>query len=216
MTTLEKLQKVQSELKAPKGQFNKFGNYKYRSCEDILEAVKPLLKENKLTLVIYDGMVEVGDRIYVKATAELSGGAGEDLVTSTAFAREPESKKGMDASQITGTASSYARKYALNGLFLIDDTKDADTNERHMQADHEREEFERHCDEQRKKKPTDAELSVCKGLLEKTNSDVPAFLNWIGVKTVEDMNYEQYAKACVKLNQKLEMQNDKSTITEEA
>lgn len=117
---------IQAELKAPKGQENSFGHYKYRSCEDILEAVKPLLQKNDTKLVIYDELQNIGDRYYVKATAELSHGTGDKILVS-AYAREEETKKGMDASQITGAASSYARKYALNGLFLIDDTKDADT-----------------------------------------------------------------------------------------
>jgi len=125
------LNHIQKNLKAPKGQLNAFGKYKYRSCEDILEAVKPLLGESVLTLS--DDIVEIGGNIYVKSTATLTcpidnetGVAGEKYQV-TAFAREPIDKKGMDASQITGAASSYARKYALNGLFCIDDTKDADT-----------------------------------------------------------------------------------------
>ena len=124
---LDKLSAVQMELKAPKGQYNSFGKYSYRSCEDILEAVKPLLSKNGLTLLLTDEPVAVGNRVYIKATARLIGGG--DSIEVTAYAREPEDKKGMDTSQVTGTASSYARKYALNGLFLIDDTKDADTDE---------------------------------------------------------------------------------------
>ena len=121
---IAKLAKIQKELKAPKNQFNEFAKFKYRSCEDILEAVKPLLGD--LVLMLSDEMVEVGGRVYVKATAMLVDG-NHAIEKVTAFARESETKKGMDDSQITGTASSYARKYALNGLFLIDDTKDADT-----------------------------------------------------------------------------------------
>jgi hypothetical protein len=117
---------IQSNLKAPKNQFNSFGNYKYRSCEDILEAVKPLLKEVNCVLTIGDEIEVIGNRIYVKATAQIETSDGRVFVNS-AFAREPESKKGMDESQVTGMASSYARKYALNGLFCIDDTRDADT-----------------------------------------------------------------------------------------
>lgn len=120
---------IQSELRAPKNQKNTFGNYMYRSCEDILEAVKPILLKHDATLVITDDIVQVGSRNYVKATATLKTNDGEYV--ATAFAREPESKKGTDESQITGAASSYARKYALNGLFLIDDAKDADTNAYH-------------------------------------------------------------------------------------
>ena len=123
MTDLFKLlATIQQTLKAPKNQFNKFGNYKYRSCEDIVEAVKPLLGESYL--IIGDEVIQVGDRYYVKATATLTNGVQK--IENTALAREPEEKKGMDSSQITGTASSYARKYALNGLFAIDDTKDSD------------------------------------------------------------------------------------------
>jgi hypothetical protein len=122
------LARIQHELKAPKGQFNSFGKYKYRSCEDIVEAVKPILAAGGCHLNLSDDVVAVGDRIYIKATASIYKGS-ELLGQSTAFAREPDDKKGMDASQITGTASSYARKYALNGLLAIDDNKDADTDE---------------------------------------------------------------------------------------
>lgn len=127
---MKKLVAVQAALKAPKGQFNKFGGYKYRSCEDILEAVKPLLLEQGLQLTITDEPVEVGGRIYIKATATVTDGSETAAVSG--YAREAETKKGMDESQITGTASSYARKYALNGLFLIDDTKDADATNDHQ------------------------------------------------------------------------------------
>lgn len=123
---------VQTALKAPKGQYNSFGKYKYRSCEDILEAVKPLLSEHGLLLKLTDEIVMVGDRYYVRATARLTD--GDNSMDATAYAREDFDKKGMDGSQITGTASSYARKYALNGLFLIDDTKDADTDEHKKQS----------------------------------------------------------------------------------
>lgn len=129
MNIYEKLIKVQSELKAPKNQRNNFGGYNYRSCEDILEAVKPLLKDNKLTLVIMDHINNIGDRYYITAEATLIDIETGETIKTQAQARESETKKGMDDSQITGTASSYARKYCLNGLFLIDDTKDADTDE---------------------------------------------------------------------------------------
>ena len=117
-----KLNTIQQKLKAPKGQTNNFGKYKYRSCEDILEAVKPLLGE--CSLVVSDEIEVRGDRVYVKATATLHD--GNSIMSACGYAREPQTKKGMDESQITGAASSYARKYALNGLFAIDDTKDAD------------------------------------------------------------------------------------------
>jgi len=123
------LSKIQSLVKAPKGQVNKFGNYKYRSCEDIVEAVKLVINPLGYYLTITDEIVSIGERIYVKATATLSN--GEHTYTASAYAREEETKKGMDAAQITGSASSYARKYALNGLFAIDDTKDADATNTH-------------------------------------------------------------------------------------
>lgn len=124
---MSRLIEIQKKLKAPKGQYNNFGKYKYRSCEDILEAVKPILAENGCTLTLSDEIVLIGDRYYVKATARLRGADTDEV--AVAYAREDSEKKGMDGSQITGTASSYARKYALNGLFCIDDTKDADTDE---------------------------------------------------------------------------------------
>lgn len=124
-----KLAAIQQELKAPKGQYNSFGKYKYRSCEDILEAVKPICGKNKTTLILTDAVREVSGRFYVVATATLADQESNGTVEVDAYAREPEEKKGMDDSQVTGTASSYARKYALNGLFCIDDTKDADTDE---------------------------------------------------------------------------------------
>lgn len=124
-TFTERVIAVQSQLKAPKNQRNNFGGYNYRNCEDILEAVKPLLKAEGLYLTITDDIVVLGDRFYVKATATLTD--GERSLSNQAFAREEATKKGMDGSQVTGAASSYARKYALNGLLAIDDTKDADS-----------------------------------------------------------------------------------------
>lgn len=124
---MERLLRIQQELKAPKKQFNAFAKYNYRSCEDILEALKPLLDKNKCVLVITDKVVPVLNRVYVEATATLYGSDGKEIAKTSAYAREEEQQKGKDASQITGSASSYARKYALNGLFGIDDTKDADT-----------------------------------------------------------------------------------------
>jgi len=123
MKIYEKLAFIQKELKAPKNQYNAFGKYKYRNAEDILEAVKPLL--DGLVLTISDDIISIGDRFYIKATATITD--GENAISTTAFAREEDTKKGMDASQISGASSSYARKYALNGLFLIDDTKDSDS-----------------------------------------------------------------------------------------
>lgn len=124
-----RLLRVQRDLKAPKNQYNSFGKYRYRSCEDILEGVKPILQEYGCAIVLSDTIEQIGNRFYVKATATFYDCETGESVSNTAYARESDDKKGMDASQITGTASSYARKYALNGLLLIDDTKDADTDE---------------------------------------------------------------------------------------
>ena len=124
-----KLAAIQKELKAPKSQYNSFAKYNYRSCEDILEAVKPLCIKNNATLILNDTVREISGRFYVVATATLADQESDGVVEADAYAREPQDKKGMDDSQITGMASSYARKYALNGLFCIDDTKDADTDE---------------------------------------------------------------------------------------
>lgn len=133
MSFYEKLSALITELKAPKGQRNNFGKYNYRSAEDILEAVKPLANKYGLVPMLTDEIVQVGDRYYVKAKAVITDGINTEKASG--FAREPESKKGMDESQITGTASSYARKYAMNGLYQIDDTKDADTDEYKQQVD---------------------------------------------------------------------------------
>jgi len=130
---MSELFKIQQSLKVPKGQQNTFGKYKYRSCEDILEALKVPLGENSCYVVLSDSIEMIGDRFYIKATASLKKD-GTVIEVATAYARESLTKKGMDDSQVTGTASSYARKYALNGLFAIDDTKDADTNEHTQQV----------------------------------------------------------------------------------
>ena len=134
MSVHEKLLKIQSSINVPKNQFNKFGNYNYRSCEDILSALKPLLAEGRCTVTVNDSLVFIGDRYYIKATVTLIDCESGESISNESYAREEESKKGMDSSQITGTASSYARKYALNGLLLLDDIKDADTNENHQQG----------------------------------------------------------------------------------
>lgn len=165
MELINKLAEIQHELKAPKNQFNSFGKYKYRSAEDILEAAKPLCNTRGIVLFINDSIEQVGDRIYIKATASVTD--GENTFGVSAYAREAEEKKGMDSSQVTGAASSYARKYALNGLFCIDDTKDADsaTNQVH---------------EIRK-------------LMKATDTDEQQFLQWIGSDSVE--NIQDFNKA---------------------
>lgn len=133
MSIYETLSKIQVELKAPKNLYNSFGKYKYRNAESILEAAKPLCAKHGCTLTVSDDIVLIGDRYYIKATATVQDKDG-NTASTTALAREDESKKGMDGAQITGTASSYARKYALNGLFCIDDTKDPDSDEYHNQT----------------------------------------------------------------------------------
>lgn len=131
MNVYEKLLAVQTELKAPKGQYNSFGKYKYRSCEDIVEAAKPHLAKYKAALTITDDIVMKGERYYIEATTHFIDVETGDEINTTAFAREEETKKGMDGSQVTGASSSYARKYALNALFAIDDTKDSDSTNTH-------------------------------------------------------------------------------------
>jgi len=139
----EKLLKIQLELKAPKSQYNSYGKYKYRNCEDILEAVKPLCGKYNCVLKISDELINIGDRYYVKATATLMDVESDKTISTEAYAREALDKKGMDESQITGAASSYARKYALNGLFNIDDTKDADSQKVDEQKEIDYEKIER-------------------------------------------------------------------------
>lgn len=168
---IEKLMQIQQRLKAPKGQRNNFGNYNYRSAEDILEAVKPLLYEQECVLILTDEPVLVGDWHYIKATAKLTDGQGE--VVSTAIARESAQKKGMDESQISGTASSYARKYAMNGLFAIDDTRDADTDE-----------YQHQNTAPVKPKPTNTTINLCKEIAEAAKNagieskDLTAIVKW--------------------------------------
>ena len=149
MNIYEKLTEVQNELKAPKSKYNSFGKYNYRSCEDILEAVKPILKAKRLAMTVKDDVFNIGDRFYIMATVTVYDCESEEKVTTTAYAREDADKKGMDGSQITGSSSSYARKYALNGMFAIDDTKDADswnTNDKDRTV--EKKEAERATEEQ--------------------------------------------------------------------
>lgn len=182
---MKELIEIQAKLKAPKSRKNNFGNYNYRSCEDILEAVKPLLAEQGCTMTISDDIVEVGERIYVKATATIS--KGEESQTVTAFARESLSKKGMDDSQITGTASSYARKYALNGLFLIDDNKDADTDEFTLQQDPPLVDP--------KKPVTKREVETLKKMAEAYGQNISDICRTYKVNRLEDMTHDMYGKA---------------------
>lgn len=181
---IEILSKIQCELKTPKTQFNKFGGYAYRSCEDITEAVKPLLEKYGVALTISDEIMQVANRIYVKATATLRGKDGE--ISVAGFAREAETKKGMDESQITGSASSYARKYALNGLFAIDDTKDADATNTH--------EDEPRQNKQPQKEPTFLtadQLADLGHLCEITNTNPDAIVAAYKVKAFANLPYEK-------------------------
>lgn len=167
----EKLMKIQQELKAPKNQRNNFGGYNYRSCEDILEAVKPLLKELKLTLRLNDELSVIGDRYYIKATSILTDIETKEQIINTAYAREEETKKGMDGSQITGASSSYARKYALNGLFLIDDVKDSNTTNQGTEPIR--------ASEKQKK------------LIETLVEDKQAMFEYYGISSIEELTIQQ-------------------------
>lgn len=142
MTVYEKLAAIQQKLIAPKSQYNSFGKYNYRSCEDILEGLKPCMKEVGAAVTVSDEVVMIGDRYYIKATARLIDTESGQSVENTAYARESDGKKGMDESQVTGSTSSYARKYALNGLFCIDDVKDADTRDNRQKGAEEQKKFE--------------------------------------------------------------------------
>lgn len=142
MSVYAKLREIQLNLIAPKNQYNSFGKYNYRSCEDILEGLKPCLDKTKTAVTVNDEIVQIGDRYYVKATATLFDCETCEYVSNTAYAREEESKKGMDASQVTGATSSYARKYALNGLFCIDDVKDADSRDNRQEEAKKQKEIE--------------------------------------------------------------------------
>lgn len=173
MSIYEKLSLIQSELKVPKNRKNNFGNYNFRSAEDILEEAKPICRKHKTVLLLNDELENIGERYYIKATARLVDYDGINSVETTANAREEETKKGMDGSQITGTASSYARKYALNGLFNIDDTKDADTDE--------------YTKTTKEEKITKAQITELTKLVE----DIPAMLNYFKVDKIEDITKEQ-------------------------
>lgn len=216
MSVYEKLMQVQSELKAPKNQYNSFGKYNYRSCEDILEGVKPLLKKVKATLTISDEITQVADRIYVKATATFTDVENGETITNSAFAREASDKKGMDESQVTGATSSYARKYCLNGLLCIDDTKDSDTdeikNERNARAEKEEkskakirkdtpeeakanEEMKANVDQRLipdpKRSPEQREINV-KAEIERTGQDEAKLLANAGVKAWSELTDARY------------------------
>jgi hypothetical protein len=206
MNVYEKLIKVQAELKAPKSKFNSFGKYKYRSLEDILEGVKPLLEKNKASLVIADSIEQVGDRYYLKATATFIDTENGESVSNSALAREAADKKGQDDSQITGTASSYARKYALNGLFLIDDTKDADTDEAHVEKEARAEKAK--DDEKNEALVTDigdmkiapVKVNVLKGDIDSGLMNEEKMLAYFKVEKLEDVTEKQFSDYVQKRN----------------
>lgn len=190
-TIYEKLADIQHHLKAPKSQMNKFGGYKYRNCEDILQAAKPLVTGYGLLLTISDDIVEVAGRVYVKATAVLTD--GKESIQTTAYAREEASKKGMDASQLTGATSSYARKYALNGLFCIDDTKDADAadNTQH---------------ETQAEKISEGQVADLESMLQDVGADVPKFMKWLAATykagDLADLTVDAYPQVIKTLERK--------------
>lgn len=188
---MQKLINIQKKLKAPKDSYNSFGGYKYRSCEQILEAVKPLLAEENCLLTLTDELILIGDRYYIKAIACFSD--GENYQMSNGYAREDAAKKGMDGSQITGTASSYARKYALNGLFLIDDTKDADTDEHAKTVKKAAKKVEK------EELATDAEKKVFTDRCKQLDVDYRQILKQAGVTGM--MTKEQHGKALIILKE---------------
>jgi len=204
----EKLQKIQCELKAPKNLFNSFGKYKYRNAEGICEAVKPMLEKYKLVLILSDEIILVGDRYYIKATVIISDTESEKEILVSALARESETKKGMDDSQITGTASSYARKYALNGLFLLDDTKDADSDEFHKAAEKKEDPKQKPNDHdvvptedfKAAEKITPAEIKV----VEKMLADLKWKVEDVFSKPIAELTKEEYGKALQALRTNLE------------
>lgn len=204
MNIYEKLLYIQTNLKAPKNQFNKFGNYKYRNCEDILEAVKPIQQQVKAVTILTDEIVHIGERYYVKATARLIDTENGEKIENTAFAREEETKKGMDGSQITGSSSSYARKYALNGLFDIDDTKDSDyTNTISNEIkDNKDEEMEKEL----AKKITEKEAEMMIFILEKKGKTKEDFIAWYNTnyhtdyKEISEMTKQDYGNTMLILN----------------
>ena len=192
MNVYEKLIAIQSELKAPKSQYNNFGKYAYRNCEDILESLKPLLKEHKSTIYISDEIVTVLERFYVKATVTFIDAETGEKIINTAYAREEEDKKGMDGSQVTGASSSYARKYALNGMFAIDDTKDSDFTNTTVKGDN--------------SALSEAQIKRLLAIASKVNisaDDVKVVVaKKFGVQDLRKMNKQQYDEICSRLEKK--------------
>lgn len=199
MNVYEKLLQVQQNLKAPKNQYNKFGDFHYRSCEDIQEAVKPLLAEVKAVLLVNDEVLQIGSRFYIKATAVFQDIESNDCIANSAFARENEEKPKMDAAQITGACSSYARKYALNGLFCIDDSKDPDTP---MPKEEPKQEPRQNRQQKppQQKAPTpvklgSADLARLKLEARRTGTSITKVCERYKVRTIEELSLEQYQRA---------------------
>ena len=192
MTVYDTLIAIQSELNAAKSQYNNFGKYAYRNCEDILEALKPILKEHKSTIYISDEIVTVLERFYIKATVTFIDAETGESITNTAYAREEESKKGMDGSQVTGASSSYARKYALNGMFAIDDTKDSDFTNTTTKTDN--------------TGLSEAQIKRLLAIASKVNisaDDVKIVVaKSFGVQDLRKMNKQQYDEICSRLEKK--------------
>lgn len=187
-TLIEKLSLIQVELKAPKNQYNSFGKYKYRNCEDILESAKPICNKNRTTLLISDEIKQIGDRYYVEATAQLLDWDSKEGIQVRALAREEDNKKGMDASQVTGATSSYARKYALNGLFNIDDTKDTDSEE-HQNLKNKGEQQPEQAPQQNAPKVTAKQVELIKGLYKE--NEIAKMLTSLKVSSLEEITIEQ-------------------------
>ena len=182
----QKLNMVQSKMKAPKNLFNSFGKYKYRNAESILEAFKPYGKELGLVLMLNDSVEQVGDRVYIKATATLIDIEDNSRTEVSAYAREPMSKKGLDDSQLSGATSSYARKYCLNGLFLLDDTKDADTDEYRTQAENQ------HKAQNKPQKVTDIQIQSLINVVSKKGLDIDDLLAKVGLDGTDELTAETY------------------------
>ena len=193
MNLEEKLAVIQQELIAPKNQFNKFGNYNYRSCEDILEGLKPCLLKVRAAVTITDEIVLIGDRYYIKASAILRDCESEKVIINTAYAREEESKKGMDASQITGSTSSYARKYALNGLFCIDDVKDADSRDNRTKEATEQKEAEAEQKKIESSKISKVKVDALKARCESESVSLDKLLELYKVNDASELNELKYA-----------------------
>lgn len=205
----QKLQHIQTNLKAPKNQRNEFGKYNYRNCEDILEAVKPIMNDVGCVLTISDKINMIGDRYYVEATATLIDSESCATISNTAYAREEQDKKGMDASQITGSTSSYARKYALNGLFCIDDTKDADSADNTQGG--------------KQEKPKDAapvkvgqeHINALFVELQRTGVGIKGIMQCYKISDIHDMTIDQFRDAMDKLKKKPDKKPDPATIPPE-